>query len=68
MLGQEFIITDADGFTREYYRNELGVSLPAPLPRPKVLRKDIGAQYATGIIRDITQHIHGMIDYAYVIS
>ena len=49
MLGQEFIITDADGFTREYYKNELGVSLPPPLPRPKVIRKDIGAQYATGM-------------------
>jgi hypothetical protein len=49
MLGQEFIITDADGFTREYYKNALGVTLPPPLPRPKVIRKDIGAQYATGM-------------------
>jgi len=49
MLGQEFIITDADGFTREYYKNELGVNLPPPLSRPKIIRKDIGAQYATGM-------------------
>ena len=49
MLGQEFFITDADPFTRKYYQEELGITMASALARPKTIRKDIGAQYATGL-------------------
>jgi len=49
MLGQTFYVTDADTFTRDYYRDKMGVDLQPALPRPKPIRRDMGAQYATGL-------------------
>jgi len=49
MLGQEFFITDADEFTRQYFRDNLNTELLHPLPRPRPLRKDAGAQTATNL-------------------
>lgn len=49
MLGQQFFITDADVFTRDYMRDEYNTELPKAFPRPKEIRTDLGAQYATGL-------------------
>jgi hypothetical protein len=48
-LGVTLYITDADPFTREYFRRELKVMLGPALPRPDIVREDLGAQYATGL-------------------
>ncbi|RYY87882.1 hypothetical protein EON63_03345, partial [archaeon] len=31
ILGQEIVITDADNFTRQYFKQELNMVLPPPL-------------------------------------
>lgn len=49
VLGIEIFITDADTFTREYFRREFGFMICPPLPRPEIVREDLGAQYATGL-------------------
>jgi hypothetical protein len=49
MLGREFHITDADLFTREYFKRELNLILPPALSKPEPMSKDIAAQYATGL-------------------
>jgi hypothetical protein len=48
-LGQHILITDADIYTREYFRRNLNMMLPPAISRPKDIRIDIGAQYATGL-------------------
>lgn len=48
-LGVTLHITDADPFTREYFRRELRLILGPALPRPEIVREDLGAQYATGL-------------------
>lgn len=49
VLGQHILITDADVYTREYFRRNLNMMLPPAITRPKDIRIDIGAQYATGL-------------------
>eukprot|EP01031_Cornospumella_fuschlensis_P027637 gene27637-33375_t len=49
ILGQEIVITDADNFTRQYFKQELNMVLPPPLGTPPPLQADIAAQYATGL-------------------
>eukprot|EP01034_Spumella_vulgaris_P039141 gene39141-48342_t len=49
ILGQEMFITDADAFTRDYFRRTLNMILPPSLNRPAEIRKDLGAQFATGL-------------------
>jgi hypothetical protein len=48
VLGVTLHITDADPFTREYFRRELKLMLGPALPRPDIVREDLGAQFATG--------------------
>eukprot|EP01038_Epipyxis_sp_PR26KG_P008512 gene8512-11507_t len=48
-LGRTFYITDADQFTRDHFREEFGIELAPASQRPPIVRKDIGAQYATGL-------------------
>lgn len=49
ILGHEFFITDADAFTRDYFKREYNMILAPALNRPPEIRKDMGAQYATGL-------------------
>mmetsp|Transcript_10981 Transcript_10981/g.17895 ORF Transcript_10981/g.17895 Transcript_10981/m.17895 type:complete len:906 (+) Transcript_10981:76-2793(+) len=49
MLGQTFFITDADKFTRNHFEQNFGIELMHSLPHPKTIRKEMGAQYATGL-------------------
>lgn len=49
VIGQRFHITDADVFTRDYFRRELNIILPPALSRPPRPEQDLGAQFATGL-------------------
>jgi len=49
MLGRDFHITDADAFTRDYFKRELNIILPPAISRPETMMRDIAAQYATGL-------------------
>lgn len=49
IVGQKITITDADQFTREYFKKRFHINLTSALPRPSSVRADIGAQSATGL-------------------
>lgn len=49
IVGQKITITDADKFTREFFKKNYDIHLTAALPRPSSVRADIGAQSATGL-------------------
>lgn len=49
VLGHDIYITDADTFTRDYFRRELNMQLPPMLSRPAPVTFTNGAQYATGL-------------------
>lgn len=49
MLGQIFTITDADNFTRDYFKKELNIILPPALKKAPDVVPDMAAQYATGL-------------------
>lgn len=49
IVGQKMTITDADKFTRDYFKKQFQISLTPALPRPSSVRPDVGAQSATGL-------------------
>ena len=49
IVGQKITVTDADKFTRDYFKKSLSIILGPALPRPQSVRTDIGAQSATGL-------------------
>lgn len=49
ILGQTFVIFDADQFTRDYFKKELNIILPPRLKRPDGMVAEMAAQYATGL-------------------
>lgn len=54
VLGIDIYITDADSFTRDYFRRELNMQLPPMLSRPVQTPFTNGAQYATGLFSRTT--------------
>eukprot|EP00595_Chromulina_sp_UTEXLB2642_P000719 CAMPEP_0196761390 /NCGR_PEP_ID=MMETSP1095-20130614/609_1 /TAXON_ID=96789 ORGANISM="Chromulina nebulosa, Strain UTEXLB2642" /NCGR_SAMPLE_ID=MMETSP1095 /ASSEMBLY_ACC=CAM_ASM_000446 /LENGTH=826 /DNA_ID=CAMNT_0042110867 /DNA_START=24 /DNA_END=2505 /DNA_ORIENTATION=- len=50
VLGREIILTDADQFTRDYFRRELNIILSPAFDTPSTIREDLGAMYATGLV------------------
>ena len=49
-VGREFHIYDADKFTRDWYQNNLDITLSPAIEAPKNIREDQGAFYATGLV------------------
>jgi hypothetical protein len=59
LVGQEFYITDADAFTRDYFQRELNIMLPPPVRPRTASQRSLSRSFAPGLDQRDKSHVLG---------
>jgi hypothetical protein len=59
LVGQEFHITDADAFTRDYFQRELNITLPPPVRPRTASQRSLSRSFAPGLDQRDKSHVLG---------